>query len=116
MKKPSVVCEVLFQAVVEIRVLCGFPSEAPVSIGLPFFLARFFSFCACFYFSHKNIAPGSPRNDDRLLGRPTASPVLSLRSSFATFFLFERSAEAIRLRTSLNDVRLVGQPVQHGLA
>src|ERR1700676_4022889 len=36
-------------------------------------------------------------------------------SSLATFLLFQRSTETIRLRARLDDVGLVGQPVQHRL-
>src|SRR5690349_3856844 len=31
-------------------------------------------FCACLAFSRKNLALGWPRNDDRQVGRPMASP------------------------------------------
>jgi len=63
----------LFQASVGIRVLGGFPSEASVSTGLGFS----FLFCSFFLsgrFPQENFVPGSPRNDDRSVGRPVALP------------------------------------------
>lgn len=45
----------------------------------PFFLfAPLFFLCAYPSFPQRNFAPGSTRNDDRQLDRPTTSPVLSL--------------------------------------
>ena len=102
---------------------CGNPRGERISIsGVSFHRPPFLSFLLLFSFfvplpsfPQKNIEPGSPRNDDRPLGRPTTSPVLSLPSSLATFFPFQRSAETVRLRARLDDVRLVGQSVQHRL-
>src|SRR6266550_8024801 len=49
-----------------------------VPTGLSFFLLLFSFFVPIASFPQRNFAPGSPRNDDRQLGRPTTSPVLSL--------------------------------------
>src|SRR5487761_1485226 len=87
-----------FQAAVGIRVLCGFPSVASVSTGFRFlsFLLLFSSFVPVPSFPQKNIAPGSPGNNDRPLDRPTTSPgFCPLPSPLATFFLFQRSAETV---------------------
>src|SRR5487761_546159 len=106
-----------FQAAVGIRVLCGFPSVASVSTGL-----RFLSFLLLFSFFVP--VPSFPQENSRQdrLGTTIAHSVdphhprfLSLPSPFATFFLFQRSAETVRLRARLDDVGLVGQPVQHRL-
>src|SRR6266446_5109375 len=43
---------------------------------LSFFLCSFFFFPAFPSFPQRNFEPGSPRNDDRQLRRPLASPVL----------------------------------------
>src|SRR5438105_4694101 len=47
-----------------------------------------------FSFPPKNFAPGSPRNDDRQLARPRASPVLSLLKRLQRDACFHFSAEA----------------------
>ncbi len=49
-----------------------------VPTGLSFFLLLFSFLVPIASFPQGNFAPGSPRNDDRQLGRPTTSPVLSL--------------------------------------
>lgn len=58
------------------------PREALIAAhsadGLSFFLLLFSFFVPIPNFPQRNFARGSPRNDDRQLGRPTTSPVLSL--------------------------------------
>src|SRR5262249_51357905 len=68
-----------FQAAVGIRGVCGFPSVATVSTGLPFlsFLLLFSFFVPFPGFPQKNFAPGTPRNDDRQFRRPAAYPLSS---------------------------------------
>ena len=46
--------------------------------GLSFLLLLFSFFVPIASFPQTNFAPGSPRKDDRQLGQPTTSPVLSL--------------------------------------
>src|SRR6266576_7156085 len=53
-----------------------FPPTVPT--GLSFFLLLFSFLVPIANFPQRNFAPGSPRNDERQLGRPTTSPVLSL--------------------------------------
>src|SRR5216110_212179 len=46
-----------------------------VSTTLRQVLTKFSEFFMCWVFHKENSAPGSPSNDDRQLGRPTASPL-----------------------------------------
>src|SRR5437660_525284 len=64
-----------FQAIGATR---GALTAAHVPTGLSFFLLLFSFLVPIASFPQRNFAPGSPRNDDRKLGRPTTSPVLSL--------------------------------------
>ena len=80
-----------------------------------FFCFFFLSLCLSLVF-HRKIARQDP------LGATIAHSIdpqhprlLSLPSSLAAFFLFQRSAETVGLRARLDDVGLVGQPVQHRL-
>src|SRR6516165_3149404 len=65
---------------------CGNPRSLRISISsVSFHRPSFLSFFLLFSFfvprssfPQRNFAPGSPRNDDRQLGRPTAHVVLSL--------------------------------------
>ncbi len=104
---------------------CGNPRSLRISISgvsfhrppFSFFFAPFFFLCACLQFSTEKYRA-------RIL-QEQRSPTRSTRpipgfclfpSSLATFFLFQRSAETIRLRARLDNMGLVGQPVQHRLA
>ena len=104
---------------------CGNPRSLRISISgvsfhrppFSFFFASFFFLCACPQFSTEKYRA-------RILSEqrsPTRSThnipgFCLLPSSLAAFFLFQRSAETIRLRARLDNVGLVGQPVQHRLA
>src|SRR5438046_9898530 len=46
-----------------------------VSTTLRQVLTKFSEYFSCWVFHKENSAPGSPSNDDRQLGRPTASPL-----------------------------------------
>src|SRR6267378_3915899 len=54
-----------------------------VPTGLSFFLLLFSFFVTIASFPIRNFAPGSPRNDDRQLDRPTTSPVFLMRISLS---------------------------------
>ena len=61
-----------------IGVIRGALMAAHSPTGLSFFLLLVSFFEPIASFPQRNFTPGSPRNDDRQLGRPTASPVLSV--------------------------------------
>jgi len=66
----------------------GHPQPPPaLEDNSPAFLSAMllFSFCAYPSFPQRNFALGSPSNDDRQLGRPTASPLLSLLKRILLF-------------------------------
>src|SRR6267154_1533368 len=120
-KKPSVVGEAFSSHGGNPRSL-RISIAASVSTGLLVFCYSFLSLCFSPVF-HKEIS-----SQDRLgttiaslldPSHPRFCPSLSallVASSVAALFLMERSPETIRLRARLDDVCLVGQPVQHGLA
>ena len=56
-----------------------------VSMTLRQVLAKFIEFFHLLGFPQRNFAPGSPSNDDRQLGRPTASPLLFLLKRISLF-------------------------------
>src|SRR5947207_12993126 len=56
-----------------------------VSTTLRQVLTKFIEFFHLLGFPQRNFAPGSPRNNDRQLGRPTASSFLSLLKRISLF-------------------------------
>src|SRR5271169_1258927 len=78
-KKPSVFCEALFKLLWESALFADFQQQRQFPQALfSFFLLLFSSFVPRSRFPQRNFAPASPRNDDRQLARPIASPALSL--------------------------------------
>jgi hypothetical protein len=94
-KKPSVFCEALFKLLGKSAFFADFHQQRqfPQASFLSFLLLFSF-FTPLLSFPPKNFAPGSPRNDDRQLARPRASPVLSLLKRLQRDACFHFSAEA----------------------
>ena len=118
-KKPSGFCEALFKPLWESAVWADFHQwrQFPQAFR-SFFFAPFFFLHASTQFSTENFASGGSRSEDSHRGRPLASPVLASGSPFhrlAVLFL-QRPPETIGLGSGLDDMGLIGQAVQHGLA
>jgi hypothetical protein len=71
------------------------------------FTSWYFQSCELFQHEQAKLSHGA------VLWRPAVH--YAVASSLAAFLLIQGSAETIRLRPGLDDVRLVGQPVEHGL-
>jgi hypothetical protein len=85
-KKPTVFCEALFKLRWESAFFADF--HRSVSFHRPSvlsFLLLFSFFGPTHSFPQRNSAPGSPRNDDRQLARPAASPVSPLFKRMVPF-------------------------------
>ena len=82
-KKPSVVGEALFKPRWESTFFADF--HGGVRFHRRSFFFAFFSSCASNPVFRKNLASGSPRNDDLQVGRPVLSPYLLAATRFPSF-------------------------------
>src|SRR5258707_10901706 len=60
-------------------------------------------FSELFSFPPRNFSPGSPSNDDRRLGRPTASPLFLSSSAFRFSKVDRRCFICLRLQTAVSE-------------